>query len=304
MSGYQPLDLSGLAVPPAIVAPSFQAILTARLASFLSLYQQAQAANTSLPDIDAQTLALVTDPANIHQRVDSYRETLLVQSINDAQLNTFLAWAQGPALDAIAAFVNMARANDEQDPSLRQRVQLAWEALSIGGTYGRYTSNALGADPVGLAGVAVYGAEVPPVPLGNVWIVCLGANSSGVPSNATLAAVNAATNRRANRPVNDLVKVMAVNPDNFSVDATLMLQPGADASVVIAAQTAALNAFAAARRTIGAVVTPNQVAAVLGYNAAGLINDVVVRSPSANVGGDPFAAPILTGVRLVSQVGA
>jgi phage-related baseplate assembly protein len=304
MSGYQPLNLSGLALPPAIVAPSFASILSARLASFLTLYQAAQAANPSLPNIDAQTLALVTDPANIHQRVDSYRETLLVQSINDAQLNTFLAWARGPALDAVAAFVNVIRAPGELDPSLRNRTQLSWEALAIGGTYGRYMSQALSADPVGLAGVAVYGHEQTPVPLGQVWIVCLGANGSGVPSIQTLNAVSAACAARNVRPVNDQVIVQAVNPDTYSIDATLMLQPGADAAAVVAAQTVALQAFCAARQTIGGLVTPNNIAAVAGYNSAGLINDVVVRSPAANVGGDPFAVPILTGLRLVSQVGS
>jgi phage-related baseplate assembly protein len=302
MSGYRNLDLSALAVPPAIAAPGFSAILSARLQSFLALYQQAQAQNPSLPDIDSQTLALVTDPANIHLRVDSYREVLLVQSINDAQLNTFLAWARGPALDAIAAFVNVSRATGELDPMLRIRTQLAWEALSIGGTYGRYTANALGADPVGLAGVAVYGHEVTGVPLGQVWIICMGANGSGLPSPQTLAAVVQATSPRSVRPVNDCVQVKAVAPDFYSIDATLMLAPGADAATVIAAQTAALNSFCAARQKIGALVTPNNIAAVAGYNAAGLINDVVVRAPAANVGGDPFAAPILTGIRLVPQV--
>lgn len=304
MSGYQPLNLSGLALPPAIAAPSFASILSARLAAFLTAYQAAQAVDASLPDIDAQTLALVTDPANIHQRVDSYRETLLVQSINDAQLNTFLAWARGPALDAVAAFVNVIRASGELDPSLRNRTQLSWEALSIGGTYGRYMSQALGADPVALAGVAVYGHEQTPVPLGQVWIVCLGANGSGVPSIQTLNAVRAACASRRVRPVNDQVVVQPVNPDTYSIDATLMLQPGADAATVVAAQTLALQAFCAARTTIGGLVTPNNIAAVAGYNSAGLINDVIVRSPASNVGGDPFSVPILTGLRLVSQVGS
>ncbi len=295
---FQPINLAALAVPPAIQSPSFAAILTARLAAFLSYYQAAQAANSSLPDIDAQTLALVTDPANIHQRVDSYRETLLVQSINDAQLNTFLAWAEGPALDAIAAFVNVTRAANELDPSLRSRAQLAWEALSIGGTYGRYIFNALSAAPVELAGVAVYGAEVSPVPKGGVWIVCLGSNASGIPSPATLALVNRATNSRGNRPVNDLVKVFAVNPAYFMVTATLHLAGGADPATVVAAQGSALQAFLAGRRRIGAFVDPGDVKAVLGFTQAGLVTGVDLRAPATRVGGSPFEAPVLLTLNL------
>ena len=302
MSGYQPLDLSALAVPPAIAAPAFAAILSARLSAFLTYYQAAQAADASLPDIDAQTLALVTDPANIHQRVDAFRETLLVQSINDAQLNTFLAWAEGPALDAIAAFVNVIRAAGELDPSLRRRTQLSWEALAIGGTYGRYLSQALGADPVGLADVAVYGHEQTPVPKGEVWIVLLGSNASGIPPAATIAAVTRAVAARGVRPVNDNVKVLTPNLDYYSIDATLILQPGADAAAVVQAQKAALMKFCAARRRLGALVTPNNIASVAGYNDAGLIDDVVVRQPASSIAGDAFAVPMLTGVRLVSQV--
>jgi len=95
--------------------------------------------------------------------------------------------------------------------------------------------------------------------------------------------------------------VRAATPAPYSVDATLILSPGADPATVVAAQTQALNAFAAARRAIGASVSPGNIEAVLGYSAAGLVYDIQVRSPVALTGGDPFSAPILSGARVVPQ---
>jgi phage-related baseplate assembly protein len=172
--------------------------------------------------------------------------------------------------------------------------------LSQGGSYGGYRYKALSAAPVDLADVAVYGGEVAGVSPGQVMIVCLGAGTNGVPSPASLAAVRAAF-PRAGRKVNDQIVVEAINPALYSVDATLILNPGPDAATIVAAQTAALNRFAAARRAIGASVSPGNVESVLGYSAPGLVYDVTVRSPAATVGGDPFAAPILTGARVVWQ---
>lgn len=298
---FQQINLAALSPPTGVAVPSFSAILNSRLAQFLIFYNQAVASNPDLPAIDAATLALVTDPANIHQRVDSYREVILTSAINDAIKSTFLAWAVGSSLDAFGAGMGIPRVSGELDPSYQSRLQLAWEALSIGGTYGRYTFNALSADPVNLAGVAVHGAEISPIPPGQVWISCLGANATGLPSPDTLARVLAATAARNLRPVNDQVVVKACNPATFSVDATLILVDGADPNAVVSAQKSALTAFAATRRSIGASVSPDNIAAVLGYNSSGLVYDVTVREPTAIIGGGPFDAPILTGARVVWQ---
>jgi phage-related baseplate assembly protein len=294
---YQVINLAALPAPSAVQPWSFQAIKDAT--------SQDAVARLNANGIAYNIEKLLGNPMNFILSAYADREGIVLQRINDAVASTFLATATLLADVALrAADVNIAPAAGEGVASLKQRAQLVWEALSIGGTYGRYQSNALGGDPVGLAGVAVYGHEQTPVPKGEVWIVCLGANGSGVPPVQTLDAVRAATAARNLRPVNDAVKVLPVNPDSYAIDATLMIQPGADAVSVVAAQKAALLTFCAARRKIGGLVTPNNIAAVAGYNAAGLVNDVVVRAPASNVGGDPFAAPILTGIRLVSEVGA
>jgi len=292
MSTFAQIDLSQLPQPAAVQAWGFAAIVQARLADFTSRMQAA--------GIAYDTGALESEPAVKLQETGAYREGLVYQRINEAVLATSLAWSAGADLDVVAANSQTVRAAGELDPSLRARAQLAWEALSQGGTYGGYRYHALSAAPVDLADVAVYGAEVPGVAPGQVMIVCLGAATGGALAAGALAAVRACFPRAA-RKVNDQIVVRAATPLPFSVDATLILSPGADPAAVIAAQTAALNAFAASRRKIGGSVSPANIGAVLGYSAAGLVYDVVMRSPAAPIGGDPFSAPVLSGARIVWQ---
>jgi len=291
---YQSINLANLAAPSAVQIWSFDAILSATSADAV--------ARLNAAGLAYNVQALKGNPMNFILSAYAYREGLVLQRINEAAASTFLATATQMAdVTLRAADVNVAPAAGETVQSLKNRAQLQWEALSIGGTPGRYAANALAADPIGLADVAVYGAEITSVPAGQVWIVCLGANTSGVPSAATLSAVLAATSPRNLRPVNDQVVVKAANVAPYSVDATLILADGADPAAVVAAQTASLNAFAQSRRVIGASVSPENIAAVLGYNAADLVYDVVVNTPAATIGGGPFDAPILTGARVVYQ---
>lgn len=290
MSNFATIDLSALPQPAAVQTWSLSAITQARLSDFT--------ARMAAAGIAYDTSSLESEPAVKLQETGAYREGLVYQRINEAVLATSLAYATGDDLDVVAASMQTLRASGELDPSLRSRSQLAWEALSLGGSYGGYRYKALSAAPTDLADVAVYGAEVAGVSPGQVMIVCLGTATSGAPSPATLAAVRAAF-PRGNRKVNDQVVVRAALPALYSVDATLILSPGADPATVVAAQTKALNAFAAKRRAIGASVSSGNIEAVLGYNADGLVYDIEVRSPAATIGGDPFQAPILSGARIL-----
>jgi phage-related baseplate assembly protein len=282
---FQTINLAALPSPSAVQVWTFDAIHDATLADAV--------ARLNANGVPYNVETLKGNPMNFVVSSYAWREGLMLQRINDAVKSTFLALA--PQLADVtlrAADVNVTAAPGEGVESVRKRAQLQWEALAIGGTYGRYMAQALGADPVNLADVAVYGHEIAAVPLGQVRIVCLGANASGIPSNDTLARVAAATAPRGVRPVNDQVVVKAVNPANYVVKATIYLADGADPATVLDAQIASLAAFVQARRKIGVVVKPGDIKAVLGFNTAPLVEDVDVRAPASNVGGDPFQAPV------------
>jgi phage-related baseplate assembly protein len=293
------INLAALPEPAAVVVPSVAAILSARLNYFQQLWTAAQATDPTLPNYDVA--ALESDPVVMLQEADAYRETLVLSAINDAVLATNLAWAQGTNLDALGqGLYQTPRAGGELDPAYRARLQLAWENLTAGGSYGGYQFKALSAAPVDLAQVAVYGYnDAPGLVPGEVRIVCLGANASGVPNQGVLRAVQAACappNRGATRKLNDLVRVVAIEPAAYSVVASIAVARGADPATVLAAQLASLATFLASRRVIGGLIKPGDIQTVLGFNAPGLVTSATVTAPTSNVGGSPFAAPILSGV--------
>jgi phage-related baseplate assembly protein len=292
---FDPLDLSQLAAPDAIRALDFEAVLDARMQDLVARFAAA--------GVTYDVGQLETDPAKILQEVDAFRETLVNARINDAVLATSLAKATGHDLEVVAGNYKTARQAGESDDSLRKRAQLAWENLSIGGSYGGYGYQALSAAPAQLGDVAVYGHELSAVPKGEVWIVCLGSNPSGVPGSNVLGAVMARVSPRDVRKVNDNVKVMAITPAPYIIDATLVIRRGADSAAVIAAQRAQVLAYTVSRRVIAAPATLAGVYAALGGGSGGdYIVDVRLTAPLANVGGGPFQAPICTGIRIVAEV--
>ncbi len=303
MAQFPTINLAALPQPTAVSVPSISAILAARLQYFQQLWASAQAADPTLPNYDAgsPTSPLASDPGVMLQTVDSYRETLVLSQINDAILATNLAWAKGSNLDALGnGLYATPRAAGELDPAYQARIQLAWENQTCGGSYGGYRYQALSAAPVELADAQVFGYnDAPGLQRGEVRIVCLGANASGIPSPATLAAVKAAcapASRLAPRKLNDMVNVVAATPYYYSVMATIYVAQGADPAAVLAAQLSSLATFCAARKAIGGLIKPGDIESVLGFNAPGLVASVTVEAPTANAGGDPLGAPILSGV--------
>ncbi len=305
MSGFNLPNLSLLPAPAALEAWTFDAILAARFATFLTYWQAAVAADPTLPTYTVQTLT--STPGSMLQMTDTYREGLVRQRINEAVLATSLAFAVGSDLDVVAANYATTRVAGETDASLRQRAQLAWEYLSRGGSYGGYAYEARTSAPVDIAQAVVYGHETPGVALGEVRIVLLGAGATGAVPLTALAAAKAAINTRATRKVNDWINIVPATLIQYQISATLILAPGADGPTVQAAQWARAQAYASACQSIGAAVDLGGVMAAVGYNAQGLVQGVTLRQPFSGavnlssppqIAGSPFEAPICSSVNL------
>jgi len=302
---FDRVDLSAIAAPAALETWSFDAILDARFQKFLEYWQAERVKDPSLPLYDVT--ALVGNPGAWHQRVDTFREGLLRQRVNEAVLATSLAFAEKTDLDVVAANYGCTRASGESDGSLRLRAQLAWEALSRGGSYGGYEYDARSAAPADIADVAVYGHEVDGVDRGEVRIVVLGVISSGVTPEAVLKLVRNRVSPRDVRKVNDNVNVVAATIAPYEIDATIVVPHGADGDSVRAAQLVRAKAYAESRRMIGAPVTFGGVMAAIGHDDAGVVVDVEMRAPWSGqqnlsavpaIGGGPFQAPVCGGVQL------
>lgn len=307
MSRFDSIDYSKLPLPAALETWAFEAILAARMADFVARWNAARADDPSLPTYDVG--ALETDSVKIVEEADAYREGLIRQRINDAIRATYLATATGSDLVARAAEYLTSPAEGESPESLRARAQLAWENLSIGGSYGGYAYQARSVAPVDIADVAVWGYEVSQpalfgahavldFPKGEVRIALLGATQGGVVSSSLIAAVQTALSDRRRRKVNDAIHVVQATLRPYTVDATLIVKPGSDPAPLIAAARTRALAYGAAVRMCGAPATRGGFLSALMSSEPGLVVDVDLRQPAASVGGGPFDAPILTGVAL------
>ena len=304
---FDDIDYSALPFPDAIETWSHQAILDARMQAYLAEWDAARALDPSLPAYDVQMME--TDPAKRLQRTDAFREGLVRQRINEAVRATFLARALKNDLTDRAAEYLTARAEGETDDSLRRRAQLAWENLSIGGSYGGYAYQALSVAPVDIADVAVggyevhdpviYGAKaVADIVKGEVRIALLGAGSSGAVAGSLIAQVKAYCADRSRRKVNDLVNVVQATLQPYVVQGTLVLRRGADPEAMVAEGRRRAWAYGAAARVISVEATRGGYFAALMAAEPGVVVDVELVTPTGSIGGGPFEAAILTGVDL------
>lgn len=273
---FTAVDLSQLPFPDAVDALDFETILTAMLADLRAR--------------DPLFSALVeSDPAFKIMEVCAYRELLLRQRVNEAVKAVTLAYAEQADLEQIAARYDVQRlqlvaenpattpatpAVYEDDDSLRRRVQLSFEGFSTAGPEGAYVFHALGAD-ADVLDVAV----ASPAP-GVVSVAVLSRQGNGTPSPALLAAVDATLSAQDVRPLTDNVEVVPGNIIDYSVTASLVLFDGPDATVVIDAARAAMQAYASASHRLGRDITLSGVYAALHQPG---VQRVVLAAPAANI---------------------
>jgi phage-related baseplate assembly protein len=277
-----PIDLSRVPLPASIQPLDFEATLASAQADFLLAWNALRATAPSLPVFD--TLNLESEPVNIVLQTMAYREMLIIAAHNDAIKAVMLASARGTDLDAIAARYATVRLTGEPDDAFRQRILLAYEALSTAGTYGAYEYHARSAD-ARVRDVAVFGPESGYVNPGQSLVVIASSEGQGAPSSGVVAAVNARLQGADVRPLTDEIIVSAVEIVPYAVEATLRLPnlPGADA--VRTAAQARLEALVA-RRRIGVAMQRSALSAALHLvSDAGdmLVQGVSLISPTTDV---------------------
>lgn len=310
MSRFSAIDTAKLGRPSALADLSHKAILDASMADFVARWNEARAKDPSLPPYNVQ--GLESDPIKLTLRTQAYREVLKRGEINDAVLSASLLFAERGDLDLAAASVATTRVAGEADASLRARALLAWEALSIGGSYGGYEYQARSVAPLDIADVAVWGYEASDADLygasaltdmdrGEVRIVLLGASQTGGVAPSVISAVQRAFSDRAVRKVNDRVRVVQATLRPYTVEATLYAPRGAPTQPILDAARARAVAYGEAARRIGKQATRGGLLAALMAAEPGLVVDAALRAPAANVGGGLCEAPVLSGVALAVE---
>jgi len=296
MSRYDAIDLSRLPPPDVVEALDFETVLADLKAALTAAW----------PEWNAD---LESDPVNKLLEIIAYREVLLRQRVNDAARAVMVASATGADLDHLAALFHVARQvvdpgdpgavpplppTYESDDRLRGRVRLAMEGLSTAGPTGAYVFHALSAD-ARVADVAV----ASPAP-GDVVVTVLSTEGDGVASADLVAAVDAALNDEAVRPLTDRVTVQAGTKIEYQVDAVLDLYPGPDTEVVRRAAETSVTEFVETQRRLGEPVTVDGLHKALRVDG---VRKVTLTAPAAAIEPAADAFAVCAGIT-VSTAGA
>lgn len=267
MTTFTPIDLSQLPDPAVIEALDFETLLAARKAKMVSLWPVAEQVAI------AARLELESEPLTKLLQENVYRELLLRQRVNEAALATMLAKATGTDLEQIAAGVNLTRlvvtpANPsavpptaavmETDDALRERVQMAWEGLSVAGPRNAYILHARNA-----SGQVADASATSPSPAA-VTVTVQALTGDGTASADLLDTVSKALNDEDVRPVGDRLTVQSAQILRYQVTAILHLaNTGAEAEVILATAKKNLAAYVNQRRRLGVRIPRSGIDAAL-----------------------------------------
>lgn len=215
MADFDLAYLAGLPRPEVIETLDYEAILSARKADFVA----------RAPDfgVEIDVMDLETDPGVILLEEDAYREAVLRARGNDIARARYLYYARGAEIDHLAAFYDVTRLDGETDDRLKERVILAIQGRSTGGTAPRYKAVAMGAS-LSVADVHVYADGLTPI----VNLAVLSTATDGVADQALLDTVSAAVNAETVRMVNDTLLVRSAVRTVVNVTASLVLLPSMD----------------------------------------------------------------------------
>ena len=304
-------NLSRLPPPDALAPLDFDTVVRERLAALV--------VRATARGLTGDSAALVSVPLTVDQQAGAVHELLTRSRVNEAVRAVLLVTATGPQLDHIAATyygisrlvvtpaTDAAPAVMESDAAFRARTALAPEAWSVSGPEGSYIFHALEADG-NVADVAVYSEEDgvthangEPVLAPEVLVVVLSRLGDGTPTDTLVTKVLADLSRRTVRPVGDKVFVEPAEIRPYAVSARLKLARGTDATAAVADARARVEAYAAARRRVGAVVQRLGLGACLMVPG---VEDIVLLSPAADIDPGDKGAGYCTGITIETEVAA
>lgn len=297
MSAFDVIDLSALPAPTVIEEIDYEALLAEMMSALLAL----------APEL-AEPLGVEGDPLNKLLQVFAYHRMLDRNRVNQAAKAVMLAFATGADLDHLGALFGVQRlvvtlgddtaappvpAVLEDDARFRSRIQLSLEGFSTAGPVGAYVFHARSASAE-VKDVHVFS----PAP-GEVRVVVLSTEGDGAPAPELLMAVDTALNADTVRPLCDTVSVAAPVIVTYAIDATLQIEDGPDASVVLAEARKAAEGYVAAAHRLGGKAARSGIFAAL--HRPGVV-DVTLAAPAADVEPGPDAAAWCTAITVVQEV--
>lgn len=275
------IDLSLLPTPSIVEVLSYEAIYAERKAALVAHFPVAQ------QDDVARALEIESEPMAKILQENAYRELVWRQRVNDGARALMLAFATGTDLDQLAANVNLTRlvavqqldagttvTTVETDALLRERIQLAYEGLSVAGPRNAYVKHARDAD----ARVADI-AATSPEPC-EVVVTVLSTIGDGTPTRDLLDVVRNALSDEDVRPLGDRLTVQPADIVHYTIRATIYLESIPEAEPILQAAGQRAAAYAAERRRLGRDVNRSAITAAL--HAEG-VKKVVLHEPADDI---------------------
>lgn len=211
--------LASLAKPAIIEEISFEALNSTRLDDLVARFEAAGVA------YDAALLE--TDPGVVLTEAGAYREVLLRARGNDIARAAYLYFAVGSEIDHLGEFYDCRRLAGETDARYKQRIILAIQGRSTGGTAPRYKSVAMSSS-LRVSDAHVYRVGIDPT----VYVAVFAADNNGVADDALLATVRAAVTADNVRMVNDTIVVRSAVVTVATVTANVWLLPDTAESIL------------------------------------------------------------------------
>lgn len=279
-----PIDLSLLPVPDALENLDFETVYDSRVEQFIQLWPR---------DIQQQvreTLQLESEPITLLLQENAYRELIIRQRINETVRRVLLAFARGSDLDHIGARYYVYRLVVQQaDPSASppkplimesdeaflERIQDAYEGLSVAGPRGAYVFHARSAD-----GRVLDAVSISPEPC-DVVVAVLSAEGDGTASEELLEVVRRALNDDEVRPIADRLTVQSSEIIPFEVRARLHMNtdgPGRLQALQLATEN--VQKFVGRRRRQGWSVWLSKLDALMHVEG---VERVEILSPATDV---------------------
>lgn len=298
MNTFSAINLGQLPAPQIVEQIDFEVILAERKAHMISLWPLDEQAQI------AARLDMESEPLTKLLQENAYRETIWRQRVNEAGTANMLAFSKGSDLENLAANFNVRRlviqeGNAlaappvarllENDESLLERTQMAWEGLSTAGPRNSYIFHARAAD----GRVADATAESPSPAV--VVVTVQGMLGDGSAEQDLLAVVDAYLSDDDRRPVADRLTVQGAEIIRYQIEAKLyLLTSGPETEPVRAAAQARLWAYVHQRRRLGMEVTESAIHAALhveGVRKVGLQH-------WTDITATPYQAPYCTDIQL------
>ncbi|WMN59276.1 baseplate J/gp47 family protein [Pseudoalteromonas xiamenensis] len=255
----QYLNLASLARPDIIENLDFERILAERKARFLQI----------APNY-ADALALESDPLSVCLEVESYRELLLRQRINEAVYANLLATAQGNDLVHLGAFYGVERLERESDEAFRGRIRDSTIASSTAGSAVHYRRRAMASAPAEIRDISVSSPGD-----GLVEIAVLAKPNCDVES--VVMKVKAGVSDPSVKMLTDTLSVFAAEQIPVNVDATIYLKDNVPASLLDSLQKALSTAWQDEMQ-LGWDLTPSWLNAQLHKQG---VHQVILNSPTS-----------------------